>query len=114
MAASKPCSTTSPFPGRRLDVTVRGSGQGRGGMPLSNGHGLLLPALLDLKPDKVRQHFRHLCVRLEVLNAEDGEAVVDVAGRAAAGGERSCLRTLARRRGGCSWFMATLGGCGVP
>lgn len=55
-------------------------------MLLSNGHRLLLPALLDLVPDKVRLHFGHVCVRLEVLNAEGGEAVVDVAGQAAAGG----------------------------
>lgn len=49
-------------------------------MLLSNGHWLILPALLDLVAEKGWQRFGQLCVWLEVPNAEDGEAVVDVAG----------------------------------
>jgi len=79
---------------------------------LSNGHGLLLPALLDLVPDKVRQRFGHLCVGLEVLGAEDGEAVVDVAGRAAVGGkDHVCARWPAVRGHSWSWPRRGAGAC---
>lgn len=79
MATSEPCPTAA-----RRQAGWHGEGLGAGDV---TEQWLLLPALLDLK---VRQHFGHLCVRLKVLDAEDGEAVVDVAGQAAAGGERSC------------------------
>lgn len=76
-AASEP---SPPLLVPRLDVPVRGSG-----MLLGNGFGLLLPALCDVVGDKARWHLGQLCVELEVLDAEGGQAVVDVTGGAAAG-----------------------------
>lgn len=60
---------------------------------------MLVPALCDLVPDDVCLIFGQLCVVLEVLDAEDGEAVVDVAGQAAVGEERAHLGTGTLRRG---------------
>lgn len=69
-----------PVPQLQAGCHSEGLGEGVGGILLSNGCWLLLPALLDLVAEKAWQRFGQLCVWLEVLNAEDGEAVVDVAG----------------------------------
>lgn len=58
-------------------------------MLLGDGYGLLLPALCDVG-DNAWWHLRQLCVELKVLDAEGGQAVVDVTGGAAVGGHGGC------------------------